>query len=59
MADAADAIVGYAVEHENPGAGGILWTNFPAAQGDAVWRGYGEVFALGVNGGEVGVRFTD
>src|SRR5271168_2680500 len=48
LTDAADAIVGDAVEDENPGAVGILWTNFPAAQRDAIWRGHVEVLTLRV-----------
>src|SRR5271169_3912638 len=59
LADDADAVIGYAVEEEDPGAIGAAGADDPAVEQDAIGGADVEVFAMAAGVGEGGVGFAD
>jgi hypothetical protein len=59
LADNADAIIGDAVEKENPTAVGMLGPDHPAAEENAVGSADVKVLAMATGDGERGVGFAD
>ena len=59
VADHADAVVGNAVEEQDPVSVGIRRLDFPAMKVDAVRGADIEVLAVAATVGEGGIRFAD